>query len=350
MAEPLLASSTLKHNLPLRMLSEKAPAMILLLLFLVIPVSFLQAQTQSITFTSSGTWTVPEGVTQITAEAWGGGGAGGKGGRAGNSSNRSGGGGGGGGVYEIQSFIPVISGTTYTITVGTGGTNTNKNGGVSSAIFGGITVTALGGTGGTDGSGNKDGEGGAGGTEGTFNGGAGAGGNNSGGGGGGSAGINSDGNNANGINGGVAVPGGGAGGNGNNNIDGNGFAGSQPGGGGGGGYGTSGIGGNGAPGQVIISWCEPPSITSQPGDQNVTYGEGAVFSISSGTTDVAYQWQVSEDNGDTWTDLAGEVNLALSFTLPTVSMSGNQYRCVVSTTDCGFSISTAATLTVNRLL
>lgn len=330
------------------MLCEKAPVMILLFLLLVVPASFLNAQTQSVTFTSSGNWTVPEGVTQITVEVWGGGGVGGKGGRAGNSSNRSGGGGGGGGAYKIQSSIPVISGTTYTITVGTGGTNTNRNGGVSSAIFGEITVTALGGTGGTDGSGNKDGEGGAGGTEGFFNGGAGANGNNSGGGGGGSAGTNSDGNNADGITGGSAVLGGGAGGDGNDVADGNGTSGSVPGGGGGGGYGDNGNGGNGAPGQVIISWCEPPSITSQLNDQNITYGESAVFSISSGTTGISYQWEVSEDNGNTWNPLAGEESSTLSFTLPTVSMSGNQYRCIV-TANCGsFSTSDTTTLLVNK--
>jgi hypothetical protein len=113
MAEPLHANSTLKHNPRLRMLCEKAPAMILLLLFLVIPVSFLQAQTQSVTFTTSGTWIVPAGVTEIAVEVWGAGGRGG-------TRTSSGGTGGGGGAGAYSKSIITVNQGSYNFVVGTG--------------------------------------------------------------------------------------------------------------------------------------------------------------------------------------------------------------------------------------
>jgi hypothetical protein len=65
----------------------------------------------------SNTWTCPEGVTSIQVEAWGGGGGGGG---ATNGVGR-GGGGGAGGAYVKYSTVAVSPGTTYNITVGTGG-------------------------------------------------------------------------------------------------------------------------------------------------------------------------------------------------------------------------------------
>jgi hypothetical protein len=73
---------------------------------------------QTKTFTTSGTFTVPAGVTSIQIEAWGGG-AGGK-----SAPNTKGfvGGGGGGGAYAKRNAITVVPGTTYTITApGSGG-------------------------------------------------------------------------------------------------------------------------------------------------------------------------------------------------------------------------------------
>lgn len=99
------------------------------------------------TFTTSGTWICPQGVTSIQVEAYGGGGGGGYGGGA----NKNGGGGGGGGAYTINSSVAVVPGTSYTITVGTGGaggstnsgaTANGSNGTASTAVFGVTTVTA----------------------------------------------------------------------------------------------------------------------------------------------------------------------------------------------------------------
>ncbi len=75
-------------------------------------------------FSTSGTWTVPLGVTEIIVEVWGAGGAGG--GVNGSNGNTRLGGGGGGGAYA-KSKLEVIPGNTLTIVVGQGGAPTGNN-------------------------------------------------------------------------------------------------------------------------------------------------------------------------------------------------------------------------------
>ena len=231
--------------------------------------SFLGFSQSSQTFSSSGTWTCPAGVTTITVEAWGAGGAGG-----GNASNRDGGGGGGGGAYSKSTTISVTPGVTYTVNVGTGGTGTAVDGtaGGDSWFNSTSVLLAKGGAGGISGtlvSGAAGGNGGAAGSGvGTtkFSGGrGGAGRNNStgrGGPGGSSAGTAANGTSGaatwSTITAGAAPAGGGMGGDGGDStLDGN--PGTIPGGGGGGaGERVSSTiftnGGDGADGQVIISW------------------------------------------------------------------------------------------------
>jgi hypothetical protein len=185
---------------------------------------------QTVTFTSNGTFTVPNCVTSLTVEAWGGGGGGFDG-------NSSGGGKGGGGGGYAKGTITSASGV-YAVVVGTGG-DMNSNG--TASTFGSTLLIANGGNGGT----NQTSGGGAGGTATTSGvsnatttkGGNGGNGNNTGdvgGGGGGAGGPN--GNGANGANGASNV--GGNGGNGNNGSGGNG--------------GNGGDGGNGANGSTNV--------------------------------------------------------------------------------------------------
>ena len=100
-------------------------------------------------FQANGTFVVPAGVSRILVEMWGGGGGGG-----GGFSNNCGsitGGGGGGGAYAKWIFN-VTPGTSYPVTVGTGGSgavnNTGNNGGNGGTTSLGALIIAGGGNGG----------------------------------------------------------------------------------------------------------------------------------------------------------------------------------------------------------
>ncbi|MCL5006993.1 MAG: hypothetical protein M1153_02535, partial [Patescibacteria group bacterium] len=113
----------------------------------------------TVAYTNPGThnWTVPDGVSRIIVELWGGGGGGG--GENWYNGNGAWGGGGGSGAY-IAATLGVFSGTTYSIVVGAGGSggmgspyNGGSGGpGASNGSNGGNTtfggMTAFGGNGG----------------------------------------------------------------------------------------------------------------------------------------------------------------------------------------------------------
>ncbi len=126
------------------------------IIFLLMPQDlWAQAGSKTFSFTSTGaeqSFTVPQGVTSITIQAWGGGGGGG--GVASNSSNSRGGGGGGAGGSYVQGTIPVVPGEQYSVIVGWGGPGlsaSNGGDGGSSIFLKGTTTyfVALGGPGGT---------------------------------------------------------------------------------------------------------------------------------------------------------------------------------------------------------
>lgn len=105
-------------------------------------------QTETQPFTSSQTWTVPAGVTQITIHGIGGGGGGG-------NAHYGAAGGGGGGAYD-ENTISVTPGQVLYITVGASvGAATNGNASkVGSTSGGNDYLNANGGSAGTNGSGN----------------------------------------------------------------------------------------------------------------------------------------------------------------------------------------------------
>ena len=72
-------------------------------------------------FTSNGTWTRPDGVTQTTVIAIGAGGGGGSGRRGLSGAASGGGSGGGGGGFSVAVFRTADLGATETVTVGAGG-------------------------------------------------------------------------------------------------------------------------------------------------------------------------------------------------------------------------------------
>jgi len=116
------------------------------------------------TFTSSGTWTRPSGITKVIVEVQG---AGGGGGYISHAANNGGAGGGGG---YAKKLIDVSSISSATITVGSAGSLGNSGarqgvaGGDSVWFDGTNTVTGGGGLGGSGGGTNTSYDGGSGGT------------------------------------------------------------------------------------------------------------------------------------------------------------------------------------------
>ena len=73
-----------------------------------------------------------------------------------------------------------------------------------------------------------------------------------------------------------------------------------------------------------------PTITTQPQDVEVKENETATFTVKvTGTEPLSYQWQQSTDNGNSWTDIAGETNATYTTGKTTMDKSGTQYRCVI---------------------
>src|SRR5262249_48981207 len=96
--------------------------------------------------------------------------------------------------------------------------------------------------------------------------------------------------------------------------------------------------------------CNPPSVTTNPSNQTVTYGVASVSftAAASGNPAPTVQWQVS--TGGPFSDIPGATSTTYTINNPTVSLSGNQYRAVFTNTCNGTQTATtsAATLTVNK--
>jgi hypothetical protein len=110
-----------------------------------------------------------------------------------------------------------------------------------------------------------------------------------------------------------------------------------------------------------VNGCESPSattsltiysaasITSQPLSSSICAGNNAVFQVNVAGYNLNYQWQ---ENGSNLADggvYSGVSTQTLLLTNPGTSLSGNVYRCIITTT-CGTSplTSTGATLTVSN--
>lgn len=319
------------------------------------------ANGQTQTFETSGTFTLPAGITSLTVDAWGGG--------AGGSSRSGAAGGGGGGAYTKGTLTALTPGSTITITVGTGGaagaaglassvagidanggSSTNSIdggiGGISSSISGFVTASFAGGKGGNA----RD--------------------NHSGGGGGGSAttiaagNSGGDGNSTTGGAGGTGTGAGGRGADGDGSPDA--VAGSVPGGGGGGrGEGTS-TSKAGAHGRVIISWtCLPYSITGTSAANPICSGSTSLVTLSSSAAGLpvgAYvvTYDLSAPNAATGNTATLTVSPAGTGTFTTSTLANTGETTITITnltsgsapqlcTSALFGLGRTATITVNPL-
>lgn len=92
---------------------------------------------QEVTFTTSGTWICPRGVTQVLVDIVGGGGGASNGT---NGSGTAGGGGGGGGGGLFNQPVSVIPFNSYSVTIGAAGTQGTSGGNGGSTNFASVTV------------------------------------------------------------------------------------------------------------------------------------------------------------------------------------------------------------------
>src|SRR5712691_11334709 len=92
---------------------------------------------------------------------------------------------------------------------------------------------------------------------------------------------------------------------------------------------------------VTVNNATGPTITTQPGNQIVTAGQTATFTVvATGTVPLAYQWQKNGAN------ISGATSVSYTTPATTTADSGSAFAVVVTNT-AGTVTSAAATLTVN---
>jgi alpha-tubulin suppressor-like RCC1 family protein len=90
----------------------------------------------------------------------------------------------------------------------------------------------------------------------------------------------------------------------------------------------------------------PPLVTQEPASTTIEVGEGAVFeAAASGYPTPTVQWEVSMNNGSTWSAVPGATASQLAVEKAQASESGDQYRAVF-TNAAGKATTSEVTLTV----
>ena len=90
------------------------------------------------------------------------------------------------------------------------------------------------------------------------------------------------------------------------------------------------------------------TITSQPADQSVAAGTNAIFNVVGSGSNLTYQWQVSANDGGTFTNIAGATASTLLVNNVSIAEDGNFYRVLVTNGSyvCFATTSTIAILTI----
>jgi hypothetical protein len=97
-----------------------------------------------------------------------------------------------------------------------------------------------------------------------------------------------------------------------------------------------------------VSNLSAPVVTANPADVSTMEGDLCVFTAAAtGTPAPSVQWQVSTDNGATFSDIAGATDTAYSFVTSTAD-GGNLYQAAFTNSE-GSAMSTAALLTVTAV-
>lgn len=93
---------------------------------------------------------------------------------------------------------------------------------------------------------------------------------------------------------------------------------------------------------ILPSACTSPVINNQPASVVRCTGPGnASFTVGATGTALTYQWEVSSNNGVSWTPIAAATNSTYSIAAPTAALNGNLYR-VTATGVCGSPVTSTA--------
>ena len=85
--------------------------------------------------------------------------------------------------------------------------------------------------------------------------------------------------------------------------------------------------------------CLGPVITGQPADQTGAVNSTVSFTVAAEGEGLTYQWQISDDDGETWTN--SSVKAAKYSTRLTAAKNGRMVRCIV-TDENGIAVASAA--------
>jgi PKD repeat protein len=85
------------------------------------------------------------------------------------------------------------------------------------------------------------------------------------------------------------------------------------------------------PAKLHLEYCLQTTISAQPRDTNIVAGQTVRFSVAaSGATPLTYQWQVSADNGGSWSNvMANGATTVYNFTAASAD-NEKRFRCQVS--------------------
>lgn len=90
-----------------------------------------------------------------------------------------------------------------------------------------------------------------------------------------------------------------------------------------------------------------PSITTQPSDVIACSGDNKTISVVATGTNLNYNWQISKDAGDSFTDISTSNISSISLSNILLSQNNDQYKVIINGTCPGTVTSKPATLTVN---
>ncbi|MEX1202723.1 MAG: M36 family metallopeptidase [Ferruginibacter sp.] len=99
---------------------------------------------------------------------------------------------------------------------------------------------------------------------------------------------------------------------------------------------------------ATLSVTNAATVTSNPTNVAVCLNGNANFSVAATGSNLSYQWQVSNDNGSNFTNIAGATNATVSLTNVAASQNNYQYRAVVYSCGPIGTNSTPATLSITN--